>query len=51
MVGKEGVKEGTSGMKTIQSLNMHYMKIDVEKFNGINNFELWRREILDALNA
>ena len=27
------------------------MKIDVVKFNGSNNFRLWRYEVLDALNA
>ena len=43
MSGKEGVsgvEGGASGMKTIQSLNIYYMKIDVEKFNGTNNFGL-----------
>ena len=51
MVRKEGVMGGTSDVKTIQSLNIHSMKIDVEKFNGTNNFGLWRCEVLDALNA
>ena len=54
MSGKEGasgVEGGASGAKTIQSLNIHSMKIDVEKFNGTNNFGLWRCEVLDALNA
>ena len=54
MSGKEGasgVEGGASGVKTIQSLNIHSMKIDVEKFNGTNNFGLWRCEVLDALNA
>ena len=50
MVGEEGVVEGTSGVKTVQSLNIHSMKIDVEKFNGTKNFGLWRCEVLDALN-
>ena len=49
--GSSGVEGGASGVKTIQSLNIHSMKIDVEKFNGINNFRLWRCEVLDALNA
>ena len=54
MSGKEGasgVEGGASGAMTIQSLNIHSMKIDVEKFNGTNNFGLWRCEVLDALNA
>jgi len=31
--------------------NIHHLKIDVVKFDGINNFGLWRCEVLDALNA
>jgi len=27
------------------------MKIDVMKFDGINNFELWRCEVMNTLNA
>ena len=27
------------------------MKIDVVKFDGTNNFELWRCKVMDALNA
>ena len=26
-------------------------RIDVVKFNGINNFGMWRCEVMDALNA
>ena len=51
MAEKEGVVGSTSGVKTVQSLNIHSMKIDVEKFNGTNNFGLWRCEVMDALNA
>ena len=36
-------------VKNIQSI--HHMKIDVVKFDGTNNFRLWRCEVLDALNA
>ena len=45
-----GFKGDASGVKTIQSLNIHSTKIDVEKFNDTNNFGLWRYEFLDALN-
>ena len=51
MAKKEGVEGSSSGVKTVQSLSIHSMKIDVEKFNGTNNFGLWRYEVLDALNA
>ena len=51
MARKEGVVEGTSGVKTAQSLNIYSMKIDVETFNGTNNFGLWRYEVLDGLNT
>ena len=27
------------------------MKTDVVKFDGTNDFDLWRCEVLDALNA
>ena len=43
MSGKEGasgIEGGASGVKTIQSLNIHFTKIDVEKFNDTNNFGL-----------
>jgi len=36
-------------VKTIQ--NVHHMKIDVMKFDGTNNFRLWRCKVMDALNA
>ena len=36
-------------VKNIQ--NFHHLKIDVVKFNGTNNFGLWRCNVLDALNA
>ena len=51
MVEKEGVVEGTSDVKTVQSLIIHSMKIDVKKFNDTNNFGFWRCEVLDALNG
>ena len=51
MAEKEGVEGNFSGVKTVQSLNIHSMKIDMEKFNGTNNFGLWRCEVLDAFNT
>jgi len=36
-------------VKNIQ--NVHHMKIDVVKFDGTNNFKLWRCEIIDVVNA
>jgi len=31
--------------------NVNHMKTDVVKFDGTNDFDLWRCEVLDALNA
>ena len=36
-------------VKNIQ--NVHHVKINMVKFSGINNFELWRYEVMVALNA
>jgi len=36
-------------VKNIQ--NVHHMKINVVKFDGTYNFELWRCVVMDALNA
>jgi len=35
----------------IKSLNQHPMKINVVKFDGKNNFGMWRCEVMDALTA
>ena len=35
----------------VKSLNPHPMKINVVKFDGTNNFEIWRCEVMDALTA
>ena len=34
---------------TVKSVNPHSMKIDVVKFDGTNNFGIWRYEVMDAL--
>jgi len=49
-MAKETSDESSSFIvKNIQ--NYHHTKIDVVKFDGTNNFRLWRCEVLDALNA
>ena len=32
-------------------MNPHLLRIDVVKFNGMNNFGMWRCEVMDALTA
>ena len=32
-------------------MNPHPLRIDVVKFNGTNNFGMWRCEVMDALTA
>ena len=34
---------------TVKSLNPYSLKIDVVKFDGKNNFGMWRCEVMDAL--
>ena len=36
---------------TVKFLNPHLMKINVIKFDGTNNFEMWRCEVIDALTT
>jgi len=40
--------DSTSMTKT---MNSHPLKIDVVKFNGKNNFGMWRYEVMDALTT
>jgi len=35
----------------VKTMNSHLLKIDVMKFDGKNNFGMWRREVMDALTA
>jgi len=35
----------------VKSMNPHPMKIDVVKFDGKNNFGVWRCKVMDALTA
>ena len=32
----------------VKIMNPHPLKIDVVKFGGKNNFEMWRYEVMDA---
>ena len=36
---------------TVKSVNPYPLKIDVVKFDGKNNFGMWRCEVMDALMA
>jgi len=36
---------------TVKSMSPHPMKIDVIKFDGKNNFGIWRCEVIDALTT
>ena len=36
---------------TVTSVNPHPLRIDVVKFDGKNNFSMWRCEVMDALTA
>jgi len=36
---------------TVKTVNIHQLKIDVMKFDGTNNFDMWRYEVMDALTA
>jgi len=40
----------TEESTSVKTMNPH-PRIDMVKFNGINNFEIWRCEVMDALNA
>ena len=35
----------------VKTMNPHQLKIDVMKFDGKNNFKMWRCEVMDALTA
>ena len=36
---------------TVKSVNLHPLRIDVVKFDGKNNFVMWRCEVMDALTV
>ena len=35
----------------VKIVNSHSSKIDMVKFDGMNNFGMWRCEVIDALTA
>jgi len=35
----------------VKFMNLHPLRIDVVKFDGKNNFDMWRCEVMDALTA
>ena len=41
----------TSGQSSVKFVSYLPMKIDVMNFDGMNNFEMWRCEVMDALTA
>jgi len=41
-------EESTS---TVKSINPHLLRIDVVQFDGKNNFDMWRCEVMDALTT
>jgi len=49
MVEEASDRSSSFVVKNMQ--NYHHTKVDVVKFDGTNNFSLWRSEVLDALNA
>ena len=42
---------GEVNQSTLKTVNIHQSKIDVVKFDGTNNFSMWRCEVMDALIA
>jgi len=36
---------------TVKIMNPHPLKIDVVKFDGKNNYRMWRYEVMDVLTA
>ena len=40
-----------SSTSTGKSVNPHPLRIDVVKFDGKNNFDMWRCEVMDALTT
>ena len=49
MTGETSSESDSFNIKNIQ--NVYRMNIDVVKFDGTNNFGLWRCEVMDTLNA
>ena len=47
----EETSDGSSSFVVKNLQNYHLTRIDVVKFDGKNNFKLWRCEVLDVLNT
>ena len=43
--------DGSDSFVTKNIQDVHHMKIDVVKFDGANNFRLWRCKVLHALKG
>ena len=35
----------------VNTMNSHLLRIDVVKFDSMNNFDMWRCEVMDALTV
>ena len=44
-------KMGGDSTSMVKIMNPHPLKIDVVKFDGKNNFGMWRCEVMDALTT
>ena len=44
-------KMAGDSISTVKSVNSHPLRIDVVKFDGKNNFDMWRCEVMDALTV
>jgi len=50
LIFEESIKKMAGDSTSIvKSMNPHPLKIDVVKFDGKTNFEMWRCEVMDAL--
>ena len=47
---EESVEKMAGESISVRSMNPH-LRINVLKFNGTNNFDMWRCEVMDALTA
>ena len=47
----EGTFDGSGSFVVKNIQNIHHLKINMVKFDGTNNFGLWRCKVLDALNG
>jgi len=45
------VKVAEVNQSMVKTVNIHQSKIDIVKFDGTNNFSMWRCEVMDALNT